>query len=310
MQLQISMELLYVLLIIIFSGMPVGFYFYYGRSIKKLEFKIIALVDFIIALICLIILIAVGSFNRDIVAILTIVPVGLILSIALMGYIGKTIKEFRTVLQTTFNSSSNISIDVANIATELAANASEVNASAEEISATTQELSNNTQEQVKQLVHMSTMSKEINSLALNIQDSSGNIKQIMDIITNIAEQTNLLALNASIEAGRAGEHGRGFGVVADEVRKLAEESKVAVGNSNQKIAEILKIIEKTVELISVITLEMESSVTKSEENSASMEEINSSAEEQTASMEEIASTSARLGELAEKLKASLKGTTK
>lgn len=64
-----------------------------------------------------------------------------------------------------------------------------------------------------------------------IEESSRNIKSIINTIYSISEQTNLLALNAAIEAARAGESGKGFAVVADEIRKLAEESSVAVKNT-------------------------------------------------------------------------------
>ena len=64
-----------------------------------------------------------------------------------------------------------------------------------------------------------------------IEESSINIKSIINTIYSISEQTNLLALNAAIEAARAGESGKGFAVVADEIRKLAEDSSVAVKNT-------------------------------------------------------------------------------
>lgn len=71
-----------------------------------------------------------------------------------------------------------------------------------------------------------------------LENKSGQIGKIVEVISSIANQTNLLALNAAIESARAGEAGRGFSIVAEEVRKLAEQSQDAAKQITELIAEV------------------------------------------------------------------------
>jgi len=79
----------------------------------------------------------------------------------------------------------------------------------------------------KTMSGMDGIRDQIQSTAKRIKrlgESSQEIGEIVDLISDLSEQTHVLALNAAIQAASAGEEGRGFSAVAQEVQRLAERS--------------------------------------------------------------------------------------
>lgn len=75
---------------------------------------------------------------------------------------------------------------------------------------------------------------------VRLSEQSHAIGLIVATVEDLATQTNLLAVNASIEAAKAGEHGKGFGVVAQEVKSLAEQSRQATTQVRTILTDIQK----------------------------------------------------------------------
>jgi len=69
----------------------------------------------------------------------------------------------------------------------------------------------------------------------DVSDTIGQICEKTQVINDIVFKTQLLSFNASIEAARAGAHGRGFSVVAEEVGNLAHLS----GKASTEISNLL-----------------------------------------------------------------------
>ncbi len=170
--------------------------------------------------------------------------------------------------------------ETVNTVTHMVASISGVAGKASTVSATTQQAAGTAEKggQVvgKAIEGIDRARDSVLGAAQRIKDLgelSGQIGEIIKVITGIANQTNLLALNAAIEAARAGEHGRGFAVVADEVRKLAERARKGADDVGALIHRIQEGTDLAVQATAQGTEEVEAGARLAEDAGRALQEI-------------------------------------
>jgi methyl-accepting chemotaxis protein len=125
----------------------------------------------------------------------------------------------------------NVSSQKAKHVSEIAMNASQVSQNGTRLVKDTLEGISNIKEQVEYIAET----------IIKLAEHNQAIGEIIASVDDIAEQANLLAVNASIEASKAGEHGKGFMVVAQEIKSMSELSKQAT----KQVRSILNDIQKS-----------------------------------------------------------------
>lgn len=160
----------------------------------------------------------------------------------------KQIHETENLQQTLLNHKETVQKQIQ----EQSAAVAESSASVEQMTVSIRSMSGSAEQKGQLLKEFTEMGKEgLERLRVafesfsEINKSSTNIFEIIDVIESIASRTDLLAMNAAIEAAYAGDAGKGFSVVAEEVRKLAEETEENSGAVRRTLEQNVESIKKT-----------------------------------------------------------------
>jgi len=123
---------------------------------------------------------------------------------------------------------------------EVAQNAEQASLAAADADREAQQGNQVVQQAISQIGKLAQEVEQSAEAMQELNQESGRIGSVLEVIRAVAEQTNLLALNAAIEAARAGDQGRGFAVVADEVRALARRTH----DSTQEIETLIANLQR------------------------------------------------------------------
>ena len=248
--------------------------------------------------------------------------------------------QLRTTLQSVSEATGSIdsgSRELSQAANDLSRRTEQQAAALEETAAALDEITANVSQSTKRAEEARSKALEANGSANHstkvvsdavaamqrIEQSSGQISNIIGVIDEIAFQTNLLALNAGVEAARAGEAGKGFAVVAQEVRELAQRSaqaakeiKELIRHSASEVEGGVRLVTETGEALKVINqhvndinLQLDAIALSAREQSVGLAEVNAAVnqmdqttQQNAAMVEQSTAASASLATEADRLR--------
>jgi methyl-accepting chemotaxis protein len=240
-----------------------------------------------------------------------------------------TVEKLRAVVggvKSAADAVSSASQAMASSTAQMSQGAGEQAASAEEASSSLEEMASairQTADNAGQTEKIATATaKDATDGGRVVAETVAAIKAIAERITivdEIAYQTNLLALNASIEAARAGQHGRGFAVVGAEVRKLAERSRDAakeIGdlssrsvqlaeNAGKLFERIVPDIQRTATLVAEITAASRGQSAGTQQLTQALQQLDRVTQQNAAAAEELSATAEELTAQAQSLQGSV-----
>ena len=126
----------------------------------------------------------------------------------------------------------------------------------------------NIEEILKDISKIRGLSNEIIQSVTSVNTAIEKYNKMANDVDSIAMHINIISLNASIEAARAGQHGKAFAVVADEIRTLAHTSK----NTVSETEEITHQATESIQGINVMVDQISSEVEKAYHNISDISE--------------------------------------
>jgi methyl-accepting chemotaxis protein WspA len=175
--------------------------------------------------------------------------------------------------------------------------------------------------QMETIMHqMVSASKNIASKLAVLNEKANAITSVITTITKVADQTNLLSLNASIEAEKAGEHGKSFAVIAREIRRLADQTANATLDIEKMISEMMsavsegvmgvdKFIEEIrtgVSQVSIVSEQLSQIIERVQHQTASYERVNKGVQQQSLGAEQINDSIMQLSDAAQETTKSIR----
>lgn len=128
-------------------------------------------------------------------------------------------------------------------------------------------------ESIKSINSVNVTMDETDKLMGKVQNSSKQISEIVDVLSDITENTSILALNATVQAAKAGEAGKGFKIVADAIQELANSAADATRRVGALIAAVQTDIQAVGDSLGKAKVEVTSGVELSEAAGESLKKI-------------------------------------